>query len=203
MDQVASSPAAHPPKKRRRGHHSIEETLAGELNLVPYLDVMVNLIMFLLLTTAAVSNFGLLTLDLQAFASGAGAVAAEDTSLNLTVAITDKGFTVAGRTGVLVKGDGPTIGKTGPAQDQGYDFQALRELLVRISKEFPTEKRAIVFAEPAIPYWAVVKTLDAMRESEEGQCIIERKPPKERGGDETVTYKSCLFPQVQLSATIK
>src|SRR5262245_12910504 len=182
MDQASQHAQPHPaPKKRRRGNEAIEEAI-GELNLVPYLDVMVNLIMFLLLTTAAVSNFGLITLDLQAFSKGNPTPpTAEDTGLNLTVAILNDGFTVAGRTGVLpgAGSSGPTIGKTGPTADEGYDFKALRDLLTRVGKEFPTEKRAILFAKPDTPYLVVVRTLDAMREGTDSSCqIVRRKPNK-------------------------
>src|SRR5687768_961178 len=44
-------------RKKRKLHHEEE---SGELNIVPYLDILVNLIMFLLVTQATLVSLGLI-----------------------------------------------------------------------------------------------------------------------------------------------
>src|SRR5580692_7470569 len=85
----------------RRKLHPREEEEAGELNIVPYLDIMMNLIMFMLLTMTALITLGVLNVTAPSYGPSASAGDSDKNKLTLTVAITRQGFFVAGTGGVL------------------------------------------------------------------------------------------------------
>jgi len=165
-----------------------EEHELGELNIVPYLDILMNLIMFMLLSITGLAAFGILNVSAPSY-GGASAAAQDDADkprLLLSVLVSKKGFYVAGAGGVL----GPQTGAVNPADvpptlpkkaDGSYDYAALTAQLVGVKKEFPTETKVIIGAEADIPYEVLVGTMDAVRES----------PPPDR---------RVLFPDVTLGA---
>ena len=220
--------AGQPYKKRRRGVDAIEEALSGELNLVPYLDVMVNLIMFVLLTTASASSFGLLAFNVPTFSKGGGGKppAEEEKPLELTVWVSKDGYQVVSNKGAPLD----PIRRTNSKENEGYDLKSLQLLLERIGKTYPKTKTATLFIEPLIPYEIAVKTLEVMKEAEPGKCQIERRLPTKaelavpfdantppaceisddgnymkcrRKQDQVAIYKGCLFPEVVLSDRVR
>jgi len=157
----------------RRRHHHHERT--GELNIVPYLDIMVNLTMFMLVSMTSVIHFGILNVSAPSYgpAQAQAPKAEKKLELLLTVAISQKGFFVAGSGGVLgvttdpaapppdPKTAAPTVPRTA---DGRYDFASLTRKMVDIKDRFPSESRVILVADPAIPYETVIQTMDAIRE---------------------------------------
>lgn len=140
-----------------------EEMENGELNLVPYLDIVTNVIMFLMMTTttaAALSN-----INVSAPTTGAVGGAAADSQpkhdLNLTVQISDKGFTIAASGAVLKneQGDVPTIPKSGT----NYNYAALTKKMRDIKESYADETKVIINANPDITYENVVAAMDAIR----------------------------------------
>jgi len=153
----------------------------GELNIIPYLDIVVNIIMFLLMTTTVA--LAMANINVSSPSIGAGGGGGGEESLNLTVTITDGGFTVAGAGGVLTRGcqqtgPPPTVPMLNPTT---FDFAGLTQCVSEVKRAYPDETRVIVAANPAIKYEDVVQTLDAIR------------------GDST----RVLFPDVMLSAGIQ
>jgi biopolymer transport protein ExbD len=154
---------------RRRRHQ--EDHGTGELNIIPYLDIVTNLVMFLLQATAVSVALGEVTTKLPATG---GAAAGADTPpppqdekppLRLTVVIGETGFTVAGAEAVLAgtgEGGGPTIPRL---PTNKYDFTELTKLMVKIKKAFPKETQAFVVPEDQVRYGDLVETMDAMREN--------------------------------------
>jgi biopolymer transport protein TolR len=148
-----------------------EHTELGELNIVPYLDILMNLIMFMLLSITGLAAFGILNVSAPSY-GGQSAAVQEDSDkpkLLLSVLISKRGFYVAGAGGVL----GPQSGTVNPAEvppslpkrpDGSYDYPSLTAQLVSIKKEFPTETKVIIGAEADIPYEVLVSTMDAVRE---------------------------------------
>jgi len=155
----------------------------GELNIVPYLDIMMNLIMFMLLSMTGLLTFGVLNVSSPKF-SNPGEVAsasADDPSkpkLLLTVLVSEKGFYVAGSGGVLPGDTGsadqagaPTIARL-PNGD--YDYDALTAKMSEIKKAFPDESKVILGADSKVPYGTLVRTMDAVRENP--SQLVEGKP---------------------------
>ena len=89
-------------KVRESGEEMSDES--GELNLVPFLDIIMNIIIFLLATVtfqAALANINI-TLPTAAMASSAPATPKPE--LNLTVSISERGYTIATSGAVLFRG---------------------------------------------------------------------------------------------------
>src|SRR3982750_411595 len=88
--------------RRMRDHVEEIEEEAGELNLVPYMDIVTNIIIFLLASVVNAVPLGNINVALPSISSG-GRSNNEDTPpppdkppLNLTVTVGASGFTVAG-----------------------------------------------------------------------------------------------------------
>jgi biopolymer transport protein TolR len=154
-------------KLRTRGREE-----GQELNIVPYLDILMNLIMFMLLSITGLSAFGILNVNAPNYGAPTTQVTEEGDKpkLLLTVLISKKGFYVAATGGVV----GQQQAQTNPAEappsipkkgDGSYDYTALTENMVNVKKEFPSESKVIVGAEGDIPYEVLVQTMDAIRET--------------------------------------
>jgi biopolymer transport protein TolR len=145
-----------------------DEEHAGELNIVPYLDVVVNLVMFMLLSMTGLVALGVLNVSAPRLGAEAGQAAGEEKpKLLLTVAIGKQGFFVAGAGGVLGQ-DAPAPDAarppTVPLKDGNYDYAALTAQLKKIKEQFPSETGVILSAEPDTQYDVVIQTMDACRE---------------------------------------
>jgi biopolymer transport protein TolR len=165
-------------KIREHGEEMAEE--GGELNLVPYLDIVTNVIMFMLATTTFAAALG----DINVSSPTTASVAQLQNQpppepkqeLNLAVSISDKGFTIASSGTVLYSGfsfDGagnlvqpaggtlPTVPKKGTE----FDYEGLAQAMQRI-KSSPAardETKVIINANPDIIYEVVVQVMDACR----------------------------------------
>lgn len=150
-----------------------EDEDTGELNIVPYLDIMMNLIMFMLLSMTGLASFGVLNVAAPKYGPGASAAQPEQSEakkpLMLTVLISEKGFFVAGTGAVLpgeaapaTPGEGqPTIARLASGE---YDYAALTSKMTQIKQAFPDESKIILAADAKVPYSVLVKTMDACRE---------------------------------------
>jgi biopolymer transport protein ExbD len=127
----------------------------GEINLVPYMDIVTNIIIFLLASVVNQVPLGTVNVSSPTFGGGGGEGQEEKPALNLTVTVGGSGFTLAGSGGVM-----PPIPKM-PSGD--YDYAALTAKLAEIKREFSDETKATFNADAVTPYDIVVKTLDAMR----------------------------------------
>jgi biopolymer transport protein ExbD len=194
-----------------------EEATGGEINLVPYLDIVVNTVIFLLATissTVVLANINVNSPRYEEQAVGATAAQPDEDKpkLNLTVAISYTGFIVAGAGGVMTAADGssPTIKCSVPLQ-QGrcpaylatkttaggdkshawvdrYDYAALTKMLTQIKEKYPQERQAILTGDRLVPYKVVVDTMDALRGRATSKCT---------GKD------GCFFDQILLSAGVQ
>jgi biopolymer transport protein ExbD len=152
-------------RERERLESSSEET--DEINLVPYLDIVTNILLFLIVTITsmiAVGNIEVNTPEREGPSAVAEATPTNQPDLNLTVAITGTGFTVAGSGGFMYQNDVPGKLPTVPKLRGGeYDFAALHRLLAKVKKQYPAENRAILAANPEIQYETVIGVMDVLR----------------------------------------
>src|SRR3954447_17167042 len=153
--------------RRMRDHVEEIEEEAGELNLVPYMDIVTNIIIFLLASVVNQVALGNVNVTVPTISSGGGSSAdqppPEKLPLNLTVSVGATGFTVAASGGVL-----PIIPKLPNGQ---YNYASLTAKLLEIksSPENAEETKANFNADANIPYDTVVVTLDAMRQTDAGK----------------------------------
>jgi biopolymer transport protein TolR len=153
-----------------------EEEETGELNIVPYLDILMNLIIFMLLSMTGLAAFGILNVNAPSYGGGAAAGAGdpnEKPPLLLTVAISSKGFYLAATGAVLPGAAGaadpaagmagePTIPKLADGQ---YDYKGLAAKMLEIKTAFPAESKVIVAAQNDVQYEVLVAVMDACRET--------------------------------------
>jgi len=90
--------------RRIRNVQEEEEEVSGELNVIPYLDVVTNIVMFLLASmTTYQLTFGNLNIMAPSRSEGGSSEGLEPKEeLNLSVFVTEGGFTIAARGGQLV-----------------------------------------------------------------------------------------------------
>src|SRR5690606_20064208 len=161
-------------KRKTRAHEPDVSELDDELNIVPFLDIVINLIMFLLMTVSSVAFFAQIEATLPALAQSRGSRGAEPT-LDLKVHLTAEGIVLAGTHGKLAPGCRETAGGrvfAVPAEPGGgYDFRALGACAATVHAAFPSERRVTLSADPAIHYEHVVAAMDAMR-SHDGQPLF-------------------------------
>jgi len=155
--------------RRMRDHHDELEEETGEINLVPYMDIVTNIIIFLLASVVNQVSLGNINVSVPTLASGASAADPEvppKPPLNLTVSVGATGFTVAASGGVL-----PVIPKLPNGQ---YDYNGLTAKLVEIKSapDNAEETKANFNADGSIPYDIVVATLDAMRQNDAGKVLF-------------------------------
>src|SRR5580693_3469331 len=113
--------------RRMRDHVEEIEEEAGELNLVPYMDIVTNIIIFLLASVVNQVALGNVNVSVPTLASGGAATMDEPPPkppLNLTVTVGNTGFTIAASGGVL-----PVIPKMANGQ---YDYKQLTKKLLEI-----------------------------------------------------------------------
>src|SRR5689334_15016682 len=98
----------------------------GELNIVPYLDILVNLILFLLVTQSTLIALGVIDVTAPTFVPPGPGPSTTSSALKLTIGIAHDGFFIAAKGGVLPGDGGPTIARS---KDGSFDYRALTSKL--------------------------------------------------------------------------
>jgi biopolymer transport protein ExbD len=141
-------------RRLRRDHEEAQES-HDDLNLVPYMDIVTNVIIFLLAVAIVQKPVGVVNVSAPTIGPGGGIP-----ELTLTVTLARAGIVLAAADAVE-----PTI----PAlPDGGYDFRRLTHRLATIKQQYPGETRATLNADADVPYDRVIQALDAMREDASG-----------------------------------
>ena len=164
--------------KMRRLREEAEEQAeeeTGELNLVPYLDIVTNVVIFLLASVTynlAMSNVNATS---PTYGIGSGGEAAEQgpPPLNLTVNVSANGFTIAGSGAVIRNkdtGQVPTVPKETSATD--LPWVKLQETIAEIKGQFPDEHNVIIMANPEVTYDKIIKTMDTVRQDAAGKVLF-------------------------------
>jgi len=153
-------------RKRTKDSNVDPSEMVGELNIIPFLDIVVNLIMFLLATTEAVLLISQIESDLPKIARGRSNSANVATPLNLNVTVTEGGVIVSGSGGKLAPGCS-TIEQsrslTVPKKSNGYDWSGLTDCVARVKQQYRDEHAVTVSADPQVHYEYVVAAMDAVR----------------------------------------
>jgi biopolymer transport protein TolR len=147
----------------------------GELNIVPFLDIVVNILIFVLATVAVT-----FTTSIETTPPGAGGRGVRQDqpkkTLGLTVLIVNQGFSVKAEgsnvaPGCIGQGPGIAIPKRG----EEYDYPALQSCVRKLKKsapEYEEETQAFLSANPGIPYKTLIAVMDAIREDQEGKTLF-------------------------------
>lgn len=147
----------------------------GELNIVPFLDIIVNILIFVLATVAVTFTA---TIDTTPPASKSSGVRSVETSaLNLTVFIVNDGFSIKASGGNVAPGcAGPGAGITVPKKGGQYDFEALNACAAKLknaSPDFQDENQVYITANPGTDYQTLISVIDALRSTAKGDALFE------------------------------
>jgi biopolymer transport protein ExbD len=158
--------------------HRTRHTGADELNITAFMNLMVALVPFLLIT-AVFSRLTVLELNLP----GSESVATEqppEFQLEITV-----------REGSIEVGD-RNAGRLSRIENlaSGYDLEKLADFLLRVKQQFPDKVDATLLLEPDISYQALVEVMDTVR-------VLERKS---EATNALVKYE--LFPEIAIGDAV-
>lgn len=148
---------------------------AEELNITAFMNLMVVLVPFLLIT-AVFSRLAILELNLPAAQAEASEPLEPEFQLEITV-----------RESVIEVGDrNAGLLRRIENDADGYDLDELSEYLVEVKRSFPDKADATLLLEPDISYEVLVAVMDRVR-------VVERM-------DETANrlLKSELFPEIAI-----
>jgi len=155
-------------RRRRKGQQD-----SGELNIMPFMNLMVILLPFLLVT-AVFSRTAVLELNLP----GPSTTEQPQADLALEITVRDDGIEIGDRTTGLL------TALTNGAD--GYDLAGLSDYLVRVKARFPEKVDATLLVEPDVSYDAVVHVMDAVRSvrmTENGASVSAELFPEVSIGD--------------------
>ncbi len=149
----------------------------AELNITAFMNLMVILVPFLLIT-AVFSRVAILELNLPSSET----ISEEVQEFQLEITVRDNYIDVSDRRTGLLK-------RVRNGQD-GYDFEGLTEYLRDIKRKFPSKIDATLLLEPEIPYEALVGVMDAVRlftTEKKGEIIKAELFPEISIGDAPVS----------------
>lgn len=134
----------------RKHHYKRRKGNDYEIDVTTFLNLMVVLIPFLLIT-AVFSRLTIVELDLPSNANGA---VPQQESFRVEVIVREHGIEISNGTAVIA---------TVPKKDEEYDLVALSEMMVALKQEYPDIDTASVLLEPFIPYDYLIQVMDVVR----------------------------------------
>lgn len=146
-----------------------------ELDVTTFLNLMVILIPFLLLT-AVFTRVTVLELNMPASAGGSSN---KKPKISVEVIVRKKKLQVS---------NGRSVIANVPSIDGEYDVLRLSELLQQLKKDYPEKEDATVLMEPNIEYRYLVQVMDAIRATD--------APPTVEGQEKG--QPTILFPDISI-----
>ena len=148
--------------------------------LIPVMNLVCLLIPFLLLTATFVS-YAIINVNAPKFNQTSQVQQQPDRlPLNLTVLVTDQGFTLSAKGQSLTSegggvdassAAGPTVPKTRVGTEMDYDYEALAKKVREIKDENEDESQINIGAEKNIMYEVIVKVMDYTRSDDKGEMF--------------------------------
>ena len=166
-------------RSRWRKHRQTE---AAELNITAFMNLMVILVPFLLIT-AVFSRLAILELNLPS--SGEQLANDEPVTMQLEVIVRADRLEVGDRNGGLLT--------RLPSGEEGYDYPGLTEYLKSVKATFPDKLDATILLEQDVPYDVLVQVMDAVRlfeDEQDGQAVQAELFPEISIGDAPVLKRS-------------
>ena len=161
-----------------RQHHYKRRTKSGhELDVTTFLNLMVVLVPFLLVTAV----FSRLTIVELSLPSSAGGASPSDDSFRVEVVVREAGIEIT---------NGRATIASIPKMDEEYDLQTLSDLIIALKQEYPEQNAASVLMEPYIPYDYLIRVMDIVRSVE---VPVESE---DEDGDEYQLV--ALFPEISV-----
>ena len=178
----------------RRHHYRRPKKEPPELNITTFLNLMVVLVPFLLIT-AVFSRITIMELSLP---TGEGS-SSNKQQLSIEVIVRQKGLEIGNGKQVLARF--PLLKKEDLAEDalddEGnlditrlYDLKLLSDYLVKIKQKYPDKTDAVVLMEPDIEYRVLIRVMDSVRSTFVKQVSEDGTPD--------VLQQVVLFPDISI-----
>ncbi len=157
----------------RRHHNKRRMQETHELDVTTFLNLMVVLIPFLLISAV----FSRVTIMELSVPTTAGGLASNKPNFAIEVIVRKSGLEIA---------NGSSVEAAIPKKEDQYDMAMLSEMLMRLKAQYPEKEDATVLMEPEIAYDYLIQIMDAVRSTE----------IKADGTEEAV--KMVLFPDISI-----
>ena len=138
---------------RRKHHYKRRTGETYDIDVTTFLNLMVVLIPFLLIT-AVFSRMTIVELNLP---SAAGGAAINESSFRVEVIVREEGMVISNGTATIA---------TVPNVDDEFDMEGLSELIVELKRQYPDHEEASVLMEGQIPYDYLIQVMDIVRSVE-------------------------------------
>lgn len=137
----------------RRHHYKRRTSATYEIDVTTFLNLMVVLVPFLLIT-AVFSRLTIVELNLP---SASGGATNKADNFRVEVIVREEGMEIS---------NGSAIIATIPKKEEEYDLETLSELMVALKQEYPDHEEASVLMEAQIPYDYLIQVMDIVRSIE-------------------------------------
>ncbi len=147
----------------------------GELNIVPFLDIIMNILIFVLASVAVTFTA---SIETNPPGTGGKGVRQEQPkkSLGLTIMIVNQGFSIKAQGGNVAPGcDGAGPGIAIPKVNGQYDFTGLQQCVAKLkqaSPDFAEETQAFLSGNPGTDYQTLISSMDAIRHDNQGNPLF-------------------------------
>ena len=154
-----------------RRHHYKRRTkgAAHEIDVTTFLNLMVVLVPFLLIT-AVFSRLTIVELNLP---SAAGGPSSAQEGFTPEVIVREAGIEIT---------NGRSVIASIPNKDEEFDLKTLSDYMVELKQTYPEQDSASVLMEPKIPYDYLIQVMDIVRsvevpvEKESGDPVADGEP---------------------------
>jgi biopolymer transport protein ExbD len=137
----------------RRHHYKRRTKPAHELDVTTFLNLMVVLVPFLLIT-AVFSRITIVELNLP---SSAGGPASNEDAFRVEVIVREAGIEIT---------NGKNVIAAIPKKEDEFDLQTLSDFMVELKQNYPNHDAASVLMEARIPYDYLIRVMDVVRSVE-------------------------------------
>jgi biopolymer transport protein ExbD len=153
----------------------------GELNIVPFLDIVTNLLMFIL---ASITTVFTATIAMPAPSAGPPSGGGGSNEINITLKVVHDGYIVGAPGGFLQPGC-RTVGPatmTVPLQRGSHDFEGLTRCMEAIrsnpewAEQLRDNRKLQIAGNQDVPYHTLIGTIDAVRETRQGAKDMFTEP---------------------------
>lgn len=168
----------------RRHHYRLRNKQPMELEVTTFLNLMVVLVPFLLIT-AVFSRIAIVELTLP---SSTGGPSSEPVAFRVEVIVREMGLEISNGTAVIA---------AIPNIDGEYDFATLSRYMMSLKRDYAELEAASVLLEKDIPYDYLIQTMDVVRSAEvpvENGVAVD----DETGNGENAYIRVALFPNISI-----
>src|SRR5512144_2972825 len=136
--------------RNRAKTESFDTDIMRVLNLIPMMDILTVLVIFLMIT-AVFTHITIMELNVPTHAGG---TAVNMPNFSIEVIVRKAGLEIA---------NGSSVEAAIPKKDDKYDLELLSKMLLRLKSQYPDKQDATVLMEPDIKYDYLIEIMDAVR----------------------------------------